>query len=167
MRLRWVVVVVALVLAGCSSAGGFLSDDDADTGVGFPHARIGEQLWFALPSIDNDSGQVVRLVDIKIADIPPQVKVLRYRGQSTISVGWRQLTYREGGGARENPLNQREVKIRDIIAPPHGRADGYVMAEVELTAPKRAELRHAVVTYEVEGRQYRQQLSMDVVIEVP
>ena len=90
--------------------------------------------------------------------------MLLYRGQSAKAVGWVQLGFRPGGNANENPLNTPEVPIGDIVAPPHGRADGYVMMLVELLEAKRVELRRALVTYEMENHVYQQLLTMDLVL---
>lgn len=166
---RWLALFAICLTAGCARTeladGDALVDDGAPGQVGIPHTKVGEPVWFALPRFDNRSDEPVHLVDIKLVDPPSQLRVLRYRGQSATAVGWVQLDFRPGGNARENPLNTPEVPIGGIVAPPHRRADGYVMMEVELRTPQRVEMRHVVVMYEVAGQVQQQRLSMDLVIE--
>jgi len=159
---------MCLAAVGCARTGtadgDALVDDGAPGRFGIPHAKAGEQDWFALPRFDNRTDQPVHILDITVVDPPPQIRVLLYRGQSAKAVGWVQLGFRPGGNANENPLNTPEVPIGDIVAPPHGRADGYVMMLVELLEAKRVELRRALVTYEMENHVYQQLLTMDLVL---
>lgn len=169
--MRRALAVAAMCLAAAAACAGIgagygdsLVDDGAPGKFGIPHAKAGEQDWFALPRFHNRTDKPVHILDIKLADLPSQIRVLRYRGQSAKAVGWIQLGYRAGGNANENPLNTPELPIRDIVAPPHGRADGYVMMLVELLQAKRVEMKRALVRYEVAGHVYEQMLTMDLVL---
>ncbi|MEW2285491.1 hypothetical protein [Streptomyces sp. NPDC047841] len=171
-RTRALRAVAALVVAGAltAAAGGDRARDYAQgrglagTGnaIGFPHARVGTAYWVSMPVQENVTGRPLTLLRTEWLHVPAGLRVLRYGVVTVEETGGQGLFASDDEDFARAVPGARVHAARPVRVPPHGRADAYALARVQVTGPVHEDLSGYRVWYRQGAVEYRQDLDWQV-----
>ncbi|OKK06529.1 hypothetical protein AMK26_11020 [Streptomyces sp. CB03234] len=124
--------------------------------VGYDHARVGEEWWFALPLPYNQSSRPLRITKVELIDVPAGLEVAGYPAFDLDDTDGVPLLAKEGVPHMPRFSRLVDHSAAGVVVEPNSFSGYYYAAHLKITGPIREKGQGCRFQYEQDGEKYEQ-----------
>lgn len=129
-------------------------------------AKVDETWWFTLPPPYNVSDDPLEVIDASVVKVPDGIKIVRYRAYHRDDTDGMPLLAREGDQQNPDFARLKDYAKAPLKLAPDSGGDVYYVAELEVTAPPKENLRDCRFTYRQNGHTFTQTMGCELELRV-